>query len=250
MKNKYSLILGIALIIAAGCKKEHDNEDAVVIQANGNIQDDIDQFRELLGPLNSGAASASGRREINWDGVPDELLGKPLPDDFFNPTGPGAPIARQRGLMYSPEKGEFVVSKLNFADINALAAEGFRPFSGTNTFANTTNSSWPVTFRVPGETTEASVKGFGAVFSDVDQSNSSFIELFDGTESLGRYFIPPHDQSNSFSFLGIYLKSNQKITRIEVGHPGVLSDGKADISNGGPKDLIVLDDFFYSEPQR
>src|SRR5688500_12444303 len=116
MKNKYFLILGIVLIIAAGCKKENDNEDTVVIQENGNIQDDIEQFRELLGPLNSGAAAASGRREINWDGVPDELLGKSLPDDFFNPTGPGAPIARQRGLMYTPGKGQFVVSKVNFAE--------------------------------------------------------------------------------------------------------------------------------------
>jgi hypothetical protein len=94
------------------------------------------------------------------------------------------------------------------------------------------------------------VRGFGAVFSDVDIPNTTFIEFFNETESLGKYFIPAHDQSTSFSFLGVYFNDNQKITRIEVGHPGVLSDGKADISDGGPKDLIVLDDFFYAEPQR
>jgi hypothetical protein len=250
MMKTYSLIVLCAVLTLAGCRKDKDDESAIVFQASGNIDDDIDAFRALLGPLNTGAATVAGRREINWDGVPDDQLGKPLPEDFFNPTGPGALAARQRGLMYTSLAGTFMVSKSNFSEINTLAAGSFRPFSGNNTFANTSRNLWEVGFRVPGATTRAAVTGFGAVFSDVDVPNSSFLELFEDDKSLGRYAIPAHDNTSSHSFLGVYFKEQHKITRVVVSHPGTLAAGNADVSNGGTDDLIILDDFFYGEPTK
>jgi len=244
------VIVVFTAFVFQSCKKDSVDENTVVIEGNGSVQDEIDAFRELLGPLNSGAASTNGRREINWDAVPDDQIGKPLPNNFFNPTGPGALAARQRGLTYTSLSGEFVVSKTNFEDINTLAAGSFKAFSGTNTFANTSSSLWEVGFQVPGEASRASVRGFGAVFSDVDISNSSFLEFFDDDKSLGKFFIPAHDANTSFSFLGVYFKGDQKVTRVAVSHPGILKSGQADISNGGPKDLVVLDDFLYAEPVR
>jgi len=49
------------------------------------------------------------------------MLNKDLPNDFFNPTGPGAPQARQRGLAYAAG-GQFRVSRTNFSEINNNAA--------------------------------------------------------------------------------------------------------------------------------
>jgi hypothetical protein len=177
-------------------------------------------------------------------------LGKPLPEDFFNPTGPGALAGRQRGLTYTSLAGAFMVSKANFAEVNTLAAGSFKPFSGNNTFANTSRALWEVGFQVPGQATRASVKGFGAVFSDVDLPNTSFLELFENDKSLGRFAIPAHDNSSSHSFLGVYFRNEHKITKVVVTHPGTLSSGQADVTNGGTDDLIVLDDFFYGEPTK
>jgi hypothetical protein len=64
---------------------------------------------------------------------------------------------------------------------------------------------------------------------------------------LGRYYVTPHDNTSSFSFLGVYFP-NGVVTDISIGHEGKLADGEKDISQGGTKDLVVLDDFIYSEP--
>src|SRR5688572_21801727 len=75
-------VLGLALVTAAtlglsGCNGSNNsgfaNVRATVISGSGNIQDEIDQFRALLGALNAPgtAGQATGRREVNWDGVGD-----------------------------------------------------------------------------------------------------------------------------------------------------------------------------------
>ena len=186
-----------------------------------------------------------GRREINWDGVADSLLNKSLPKNFFNTVGNGVPASRQRGLVYGD--GEFQVSANSFHHMNADAATEFISFSGNKVFANTTNIDWPVGFEVAGETTPASVKSFGMVFSDVDMERSVSLEFFDGNKSIGKFFVPAHDADSKFSFLGVEF-NNRRITKIKVHHEGRLADGQKDISQGGPKDLVVIDDFIYSEP--
>jgi hypothetical protein len=173
-------------------------------------------------------------------------MGLRLPEDFFNPVGAGAPVARQRGLVYA-DAGDAMVSKSNFADINVQASPEFASFSGNKTFAVTNSNLWPIGFKVAGTNTAAAVKGFGLVASDVDKANTSFIEFFEGDKSLGKFYLPIHDNTSSFSFLGVYFPGN-KITRIQIGHEGILSTGEKDITQGGPKDLIILDDFIYSEP--
>ena len=65
---------------------------------------------------------------------------------------------------------------------------------------------------------------------------------------MGKYFVTPHDANSGFSFLGVYFKNAERITRVEIKHDGTLSEGTKDISDSGPRDLIVLDDFIYSEP--
>jgi hypothetical protein len=252
MKFRFSFLLSLAVVAAfTSCKKENKEEETVVvIKANGEIHDDVESFRHLLGDqLNTTPGVSGGRREINWEGVPDAMLGAKLPEDFFNPTGPSAPAANQRGLQYSAI-GNFQVSKTNFAEVNSEAATEFAAFSGTKTFANTTANKWEVGFEVPGQDVSAAVKGFGLVFSDIDLANSTSLEFFNGERSLGKYFVPAHDATSSFSFFGIYFKNNERITKIIVSHDGKLADRQNDISASGPKDLVVLDDFLYSEPEQ
>jgi hypothetical protein len=251
MKNIGSSVLFVcSVLFLLSCEKDkEENNDVVVVTSTGNIENDVNKFRQLLGdPLNTTTGITTGRREINWDGVPDSLLGKKLPDDFFNPTEAGAPVARQRGLAYLPGGGEFRISNTSFADLNPQAAAQFSSFSGTKTFANISSNLWPVDFQVAGQLKAASVKGFGAVFSDVDLDNSTSLEFFNGSKSLGKYFVPPHNATSSFSFLGVYFKNGETITRVMVSHKGFLSGGSKDVTDNGPDDLIVLDDFLYSEP--
>jgi hypothetical protein len=253
MKKKECFAVLLMLVVLAGCKKDKDSQPApevTVVSASGDVQVKIDQFRTLLGPLNNGGATTAGRREINWDAVPEDQLGKPLPDNFFNATGPNAVPGRQRGLTYTPKGGSFAVSKLGFTEINPGLKQGFKPFSGTNTFANTTAVFWEVGFEVPGEAVPAFIQGFGAVFSGVDKPNTAFLEFFDGTRSLGKHFIPVRGPNSPFSFLGVYFPKGQRVTKIAVSHTGAVASGQPDIADGGPEDLFVMDDFFYTEPQR
>lgn len=244
--KKHFLFIIISAWIFTGCSKDEPVVASVVFSANGNINAKLGDFRTQLGTLNTTTGMTTGRREINWEGVPDSLMGLRMPGDFFNPTGAGAPMALQRGVVYLGS-GEPVVSKTNFADVNALAATEFSAFSGSKTFAVTNGIQWPVNFRVAGQTTPATVKGFGIVFSDVDKSNSTFIEFFHDERSLGKFFVPAHDATSNFSFLGVYFPA-ETVTHVLVGHEGKLSDGGKDISQGGTTDLVILDDFIYSEP--
>ena len=242
------VVTTITLSIFTSCEKE--NESAfIVVSATGDITARVEEFRQLLGAqLNTAPGAVGGRREINWDGVPEQLLGTPLPSDFFNPVGAAAPASRQRGLVYSAAAGTFEVSKTNFNEVNAAASSEFAPFSGQQTFSNISANLWDVGFEVAGQSIAASVKGFGIVFSDVDIANNSYLEFYSGDKSLGRFFVPAHDNKSGFSFLGVYFKKD-KVTRIRVSHGnGILNTGAKDISHGGLKDLVIMDDFLYDEP--
>jgi hypothetical protein len=244
MKQIFYLLL---VVLATGCKKE-DNpvSDAVIFSAGADITIKMDEFRSQLGVLNTTTGVTGGRREINWDGVPDSMTGIKLAGDFFNPVFAGAPAGRQRGLVYAGTS-DAMVSKNNFSEVNANTATAFTSFSGNKSFAVVNAALWPVEFAVAGQTTPATIKGFGIVVADADKSNSTFLEFFNGSRSLGKYYVPAHTSGRNFSFLGVYFK-NELVTLVEIGHEGRLIDGNKDITDGGSKDLVVFDDFIYSEP--
>ncbi|HEX2535149.1 MAG TPA: hypothetical protein VHK69_15495 [Chitinophagaceae bacterium] len=233
------------LVLLFSCAKEKaSSPEPVLYRASGNIGPVVEAFRADLGPLNTTPGATSGRREVNWDGVPDSLLDQPLPGDFFNPVGAQA-VARQRGLVYA--SGGFRASASGFASVNGQAAPEFVPFSGSRLFANVSSAAWPVNFRVAGTHTVASVRAFGLVFADVDAEGSVTVEPFEGPVSLGRYTVPARSAGSPFSFFGIRFP-DRRITEVLVRHEGKLIDGMKDISQGGPEDLVAVDDFIYSEP--
>ncbi len=80
------------------------------------------------------------------------------------------------------------------------------------------------------------------------EDSSTALEFFDEGASLSKFFVPAHDAISSFSFLGVQFNNNGHITKVTVTHDGFLEEGTKDVSDVGIRDLIVIDDFIYSEP--
>src|SRR5881227_3108569 len=101
------------------------------------IQATVDAYRANLGTLNPNVAGSfgSGRREINWDGVPDALSApNNLPANFFNVNSP-------RGVVLSTPGSGFQVSAtaasgtpVNFGNIDASYTNTFSTFSAQRLF--------------------------------------------------------------------------------------------------------------------
>lgn len=210
------------------------------------IQGTVDQFRSVLGTNNAaGAPAASGRREINWDGVPAQFL-DPLPPDFFNKNS-------TRGLVMSTTGSRFKVSgdqgtaSFRFADVTD---QGWGPtelgtFSPQKLFAPMGSNATDITFFVPGTAQPANVTAFGAVFSDVDLSDSSWMELYD---PLGRKIssvpVPAAGVAAlGVSFLGVV--TDEPVARVRLVSGNAPLDSRCFSSSS---DAVALDDFIYSEP--
>lgn len=248
---KKIFFLFVSAFVMASCEKknEQDTPGAIILTASGYITAKLDEFRNLLGDvLNTTPGQVSGRREINWDGVPDQYITERIPSDFFNPTAPGSPVSLQRGFQYSGDVDARISANL-FADKEASNAAEFSSFSGGKTFSAVSSNLWNVDFEVPGQAVAASVNGFGAVFSDVDDAASTSIEYFSGNRSLGVFKVPVRSAGSSHSFLGVYFPT-EKITKVTIRQgDAVVADGVKDISAGGSKDLVIMDDFLYNEPK-
>ncbi len=224
-----------------------------------------DTFRTHLGGGTTAGANglfsdATGsRREINWDGVPTgSSAPNNLPANFFNSNSPrgavfGSPVPATVFQVSgaTTDTGTGQPAAANFGNIDASYTAAFAPFSTQRLFTPLGGTITDVNFFVPGTSTPGLVRGFGAVFSDVDLPNTTSIAYFDALNNLlGTFFVPATAGSQTFSFLGVeYLTPGAPIiarVRITTGN-APLSAGNTD-QNGNTRDLVVMDDFLYSEP--
>lgn len=219
----------------------------------GAIQAVVDQFRTDLGALNPNVAGSagSGRREINWDGVPDTFAApNNLPADFFNVNSPrGAVFSTPgTGFQVSADSDNPTSTPVEFANINPNYNQLFAPFSAQRLFTAVGSNIVDVNFFIPGSTTPATVRGFGAVFSDVDVANSTSIQYFDANgNSLGTFSaqnVPGNElaANETFSFLGVSFDSSV-VSRVRI-----TSGNQILGPNNLEPDLVVMDDFIYGEP--
>lgn len=219
-----------------------------VIAVSGDIADTVAAFRNLLGASNGATAGeqATGRREINWDGAAANAFdnSNTFPADFFNTTV-------KVGAVFTTDGAGFRNDSTKFAEVNPTYADQFEFFSANKIFAPVGSNILDVLFEVAGQPSPAVSSGFGIVFSDVDVANATTIELFtqDGT-SLGIIAAPVRSDSAGLSFVGVSF-DRAVIARVRVTlGTGALGVGVNDVSAGGAKDLVVLDNLIYGEPKK
>lgn len=220
--------------------------------ANGNTA--ITNFQAALGGADNGntaGSQATGFRSINWDAGIVPVQPALFPFDFFNNANLAPPT---RGLIVGAGGNQLLASNNDFLNLNADYPNQFNTFSGNNTFSAASTQNLWARFEIPGTTgVPAAVTGFGAVFCDVDNANSTSIQFFNGNTSLGQFQVPVRSDANGHSFLGVIFNNN-KVTSvlIRAGQApiGTIANaGPNDVSNGGANDMVVLDDFFYGEPR-
>ena len=192
--------------------------------------------------VNAAGSQATGRREINWDGggAAANATIFPTPMNTFN-SG-----ATTRGLVSTtPGLGLEISGQPapEFGDINPSYPASFQTFSSPRLFTAIGSNIIDVLFFVPGTNTPAAATAFGAVFTDVDLANTTSLQLFSATGiSLGTFFLPAFN--NGLSFLGLISSDAIGRVRIVAGNTAL----SANANDGGPIDVVALDDFIYGEP--
>jgi hypothetical protein len=230
---------------------------AIVRQAAGlspaAIAPVVDQFRGDVGGANNGVGGAftSGRREINWDGVPDSFSApNNLPANFFNANSARGVIFSTpgSGFQVSARTGNPTVTALRFGNINPNYPFDFQTFSPERLFTALGSNITDVTFFVPGTSTLAFTNGFGVVFTDVDSPTSTTLQFFDQTgNTLGTFAVPASlSASQNLSFLGVFFNAGERVARVRITS-GNAALGPNDAPFG--TDIVVMDDFIYGEPQ-
>jgi hypothetical protein len=276
------VVFGMGLTLAA-CGSD-DNGSAIaqqgqpqpfvapaVFQAAGpniaSIQNTVDQYRAALGATDNGNTAgplADGRREINWDGVGGAATNTaPVPTPFEG-------FRNNRGARFAtPGTGFVQATAQGMTDHFTNQSYGaiFQPFSNQRLFSSDGSTVTNVEFFVPiggnvppGTLADkpATTKGFGAVFTDVDQPNgsgpnhingdrspSTFIEYFGADGGLlFKSVVPASPGEKSLSFLGIVF-NDARIAKVRI----TSGDAAPGPNDDGTHDVVMMDDFLYGEPQ-
>ena len=247
-----------------------------VFQAAGpdaaSIQSTVDAYRAALGEPNNGnePGQPSGRREINWDGGGNNDTTTPptLPFDVFLDSRGARFTALGTGLSQAPPAGG-TDGGLAVLFNNPTYGDIFTPFSPLRLFTPVDSNVTEALFFVPGANPNlppganpaepATVRGFGVVFTDVDEPNgigrggrrgnprgaSTLMEYFDADGRLiFSSFVPASPGDASLSFFGIVF-DDARIARVRIT-TGDVAPGPDDDEK---RDIVMMDDFIYGEPQ-
>ena len=261
-------VLSMVFVVSETAQAQARNDvPPAVFQAAGataaSIQSTVDAFRARLGDPNNlnnpGPLGLKGRREINWDGGNPNVLDTTAPVNpflvFLNTRGsqfktPGL------GLSQAPPSGG-PQGGLAVLFGNPTYGQTFRAFSLSRLFTPVGSNITEASFSIPGTngTVPATVRGFGAVFTDVDQPDGSWNSASrvqarssststETAELIFSSFVPASPGNGSFSFFGIVFDDARIASvRIKTGDvaPGPNDDRRHDI--------VMMDDFIYGEPQ-
>jgi hypothetical protein len=264
-------LVGLGILgLGVGSAEDEEKEKALptVFQAAGptaeSIQSAVDAFREALGEPNNANAPGpltSGRREINWDGGgADETTTPPVtPFNVFLNTRGGQFTTLGTGLSQAPPSGGPQGGLAGLFN-NPTYGDIFSTFSPLRLFTPVGSNITQAVFFVPGTNgaQPATVTGFGAVFTDVDQPDgsrrdtkdrrreaSTRIEYFDADgKQLFSSFVPASPGDGSLSFFGIVF-DDARIARVLITTGDVAPGPDDDAEN----DIVMMDDFLYGEPQ-
>jgi hypothetical protein len=270
-QNKTRLGFGVKTdpdAIAVQSKTARNFVAPTVFQAAGptvaSIQSSVDAFRAALGNPNNGNAVGpllTGRREINWDGggANDTTTAPVTPFNVFLNTRGGQFTTPGTGLSQAPPSGGPQGGLVGLFN-NATYGTSFRAFSPLRLFTPVGSNVTDSLFFLPGSNgnVAASVSGFGAIFTDVDQPDgsgpgkkqgnrgaSTLMEFFDANgELLFSSFVPASPGNGSVSFFGI-VYSDPRIAHVRI----VAGDAAPGPDDDSKNDIVMMDDFIYGEPQ-
>jgi hypothetical protein len=238
-----------------------------VFQAAGptaaSIQGTVAAFRAALGDpnnMNAPGPLPAGRREINWDGGGgvDTTDAPVTPFNVFLNTRGGKFTTPGIGLSHAPPAGGPQGGLAGLFN-NPTYGTIFSTFSPLRLFTPVGSNITHASFFIPGTngSTRAAVRGFGVVFTDVDEPDgrglrntgnrvaSTLIEYFGtGNKLLFSGFVPASPGNASLSFFGIVF-DQALITRVLI-KTGNTEPGPNDRRG---QDVVVMDDFIYGEPQ-
>ncbi len=251
MMTRYHLVLAVLALLPSAVTAQvvisgagPNNTDATLLAAR-------DTYRVMLGGGTTAGANGSFgglRREINWDGVPAaQSAPNNLAANFFNSNSPrgvvfGTPGTGFRVSGATTDAGAGQPAAANFGDINATYTATFQQFTPQRLFTSLGSTITDVDFFVPGTSTPALTRGFGAIFADIDTFGSTIISMFDASNaSLGSFNAPV----GNLSFLGVSF-TNPIVSRVRITSGNVALG--AGINDGGANDLVVMDDFLFGEP--
>ena len=261
-------VLLMVLAVSETAQAQTDQPTPLVFQAAGpdaaSIQSTVDAFRASLGDnnLNNPGPLQKGRREINWDGGNPNVLDTTAPVKpflvFLNTRGsqfktPGL------GLSQAPPSGG-PQGGLAVLFGNPTYGTIFKTFSASRLFTPVGSNITVASFSIPGTNgnAPATVRGFGAVFTDVDQPDgsgisatrtnrraSTLIEYFD---KHGRLLfsssVPAAPGDGNLSFFAIKF-DDARIASVLI-KTGDVAPGPNDDAH---HDVVMMDDFIYGEPQ-
>jgi hypothetical protein len=239
-----------------------------VFQAAGpnaaSIQSTIDAYRAAIGnPDNKNlGAQGGGHREINWDGGGgvDATTPPVTPFNTFLNTRGSQFTTPGIGLTQAPPAGG-PQGGLAALFNNPTYGTIFKTFSPLRLFTPVGSNITEALFFEPASngSIPATVNGFGAVFTDVDQpdgsgpgakqgnrGDSTFMEFFDvNGQLLFSSSVPAAPGDGNQSFLGV-VYNDARIARVRIT-AGNVAPGPDDDSKN---DVVMMDDFFYGEPHR
>jgi hypothetical protein len=272
-KNKLlgiAAALGVLWIMALPQMRDAHAQGFVpplVFQAAGptaeSIQGVVDAFRDALGEPNNGNAPGPllvGRREINWDGGGnnDTTTDPVTPFDVFLNSRGARFSTPGKGLTQAPPSGGPQGGLAGLFDNDSYGTI-FSTFSPLRLFSPVGSNVTEGLFFIPGTTgsdpvadpgDRATVTGFGAVFTDVDQQraerrSSTLIEYFGANDRLLlSSFVPASPGDGGLSFFGVVFEE-ARIARVRI-RTGDAAPGPDDTAK---TDIVVMDDFIYGEPQ-
>ena len=257
-----SRVFHAAWIVVAGLSGTGAQAAAVVRQGSGAtpaaLQAMVDSFRADLGGANNGVGGTfpDGRREVNWDGVPDASAAPNfLAPDFFNTTSPRGivfhTLLEDAGSAYN----DLVVSAsaasgvpVRFGDINPGYGSTFITFSAQRLFVARGAHALQVQFYQPGTTSRAVVSGFGVVFCDVDAGSSHALVVAYAADGSQLAAASAPALSGGLSFVGISFNEGEKIDHVVIrSGTHALSASNNDGVSG--VDVVAMDDVIYGEPR-
>jgi len=224
----------------------------VVFEASGaspaDIQTAVDDFRAFLGDNNGvGGTFPDGRREINWDGVPDAFSApNNFPANFFNSNSPRGAVffTPGTGFQLSADNDNPTNTAVRYGNIHPAFPDVFSTFSPERLFTALDSNVVETLFFVPGTPQGATVDGFGSVFTDVNRQDSTKIEFFDVDGSLlfALDVLAGPTKRGSLSFLGVGFDADERVFLVRI------TSGNRVLKRPA-RDVVVMDDFIYGEPQ-